>query len=145
MNVRYLSVLLMLAVLVVAGGILPASSAAQTVVGPEYALVKSPINSLQRGERQCDYFLWTKLGGDVQRVSFSYISQDGKSETEAPQIEDLAVVINPACRWRYTTPVSRVWAASLSLKARDTHRASIVSGARQLPRLSMLENLINTR
>jgi hypothetical protein len=96
MNVRYLSVLLMLAVLVVAGGILPASSAAQTVVGPEYALVKSPINSLQRGERQCDYFLWTKLGGDVQRVSFSYISQDGKSETEAPQIEDLAVVINPA-------------------------------------------------
>jgi len=48
MNVRYLSVLLMLAVLVVAGGILPASSAAQTVVGPEYALVKSPINSLQR-------------------------------------------------------------------------------------------------
>jgi hypothetical protein len=96
MNVQNLANRPVLALLVLIGGIVPGSTAAQTVLGPEYTLTKSTVSSVQRGERQCDYFLWTKLGGTSQRVSFSYLDQAGKSETEAPQIETLRVVINPA-------------------------------------------------
>jgi hypothetical protein len=96
MNTRYLGIVLMPTLLVLIGGIVPASTAAQTVLGPEYTLTKSAVTSLQRDERQCDYFLWTKLGGDAQRVSFSYIGPNGKSEGDTPRIENVTVVINPA-------------------------------------------------
>jgi hypothetical protein len=82
------------ALLVLAGGMVPASSAAQTVLGPEYRLSKSVVTSLQRNERQCDYFLWTKLGGDAQRISFSYETADGKSDGDAPRIENVTIVIS---------------------------------------------------
>jgi hypothetical protein len=84
----------MFALLVLISGIIPASSAAQTVQGPEFTLTRSDVASLQRDERKCDYFLWTKLGGDVQRISFNYQTQDGNSDGDTPRIENVTIVIN---------------------------------------------------
>ncbi len=95
MNIRYPVMVLMRALLVLIGGIVPASTAAQTVLGPEYRLSRSAVTSLQRDERQCDYFLWTKLGGDAQRISFSYETTDGKSDGDTPRIENVTIAINP--------------------------------------------------
>ena len=93
MNSRYLGIVFML-MLPVSGGIAPSPAAAQTVLGPEFTLIKLAVNSLQRDERQCEYFLWTKLGGDAQRVSFSYLLPDGKSDSDAPRIENAAARID---------------------------------------------------
>jgi hypothetical protein len=95
MNVRYSVLVPMQALLVLMGGIVPASTTAQTVLGPEYRLSRSVVSSVQRDERQCDYFLWTKLGGDAQRISFSYETADGQSDGDTPRIENVTIVINP--------------------------------------------------
>jgi hypothetical protein len=94
MNSRYLGIVFML-MLPVSGGIAPSPAAAQTVLGPEFTLIKLAVNSLQRDERQCEYFLWTKLGGDAQRISFSYVRPDGKTDGDAPRIENVTIVLTP--------------------------------------------------
>ena len=103
MNSRYLGIVFML-MLPVSGGIAPSPAAAQTVLGPEFTLIKLAVSSLQRDERQCEYFLWTKLGGDAQRVSFSYVLPDGKTDGDAPRIENVTIVFNPG----KTIPTARM-------------------------------------
>jgi hypothetical protein len=95
MNTRFPGIVPMFALLFSIGGIVPSPAAAQTVLGPEFALTKLTVHALQRDERQCEYFLWTKLGGDVQRVSFSYLLPDGKSDGDAPRIENVTIVFTP--------------------------------------------------
>jgi hypothetical protein len=95
MNNRYLGIVLMLALLVLLGGLVPLPAAAQTVLGPEFTLIKLAVSSLQRDERQCEYFLWTKLGGDSQRISFSYLLPDGKTDGDTPRIENVTIVLTP--------------------------------------------------
>ena len=95
MNTRYLGSVPMVALLVLIGGIVPSPAASQTVVGPEFTLTKLTVRGVQRDERQCEYFLWTKLGGDAQRVSFSYVLPDGKTDGDAPRIENVTIVITP--------------------------------------------------
>ena len=104
MNTLYRDIVRMLAVLVLIGGIVPSPAAAQTVLGPEYTLSKLAVNSVQRDERQCEYFLWTKLGGDAQRISFSYVRPDGKTDGDAPRIENVTIVFNPG----RTVPTARM-------------------------------------
>ena len=94
MNTRYLGIVPMATLLVLIGGIVPSPAASQTVVGPEFALTKLTVRGVQRDERQCDYFLWTKLGGDAQRTSFSYVLPDGKTDSDAPRIENVTIVIS---------------------------------------------------
>ena len=94
MKSRYLGIVFML-VLPALGGIAPSPAAAQTVLGPEFTLIKLAVNSLQRDERQCEYFLWTKLGGDAQRVSFSYLLPNGSTDSDAPRIENVTIVLTP--------------------------------------------------
>jgi len=95
MNTRYPGHIPMLALLVFAGGTVSLPAASQTVVGPEFTLTKVTVRAIQRDERQCEYFLWTKLGGDAQRVSFSYMLPDGKTDGDAPRIENVTIVITP--------------------------------------------------
>jgi hypothetical protein len=95
MNIRYSVIVPIQVLLVLAVGIVPASASAQTVVGPEFRLIKSEVFSVQRDERQCDFFLWTKLGGDTQRISFSYLGQDGQPSGDTPRIDNVTIVINP--------------------------------------------------
>jgi hypothetical protein len=95
MNTRYLGIVPMVALLVLIGGILPPPSAAQTVLGPEFTLTKLAVNAVQRDERQCEYFLWTKLGGEAQRISFSYLLPDGKTDGDTPRIENVTIVLVP--------------------------------------------------
>lgn len=104
MNIRFTGIVLMPILLFLVGSLVPASVGAQTVVGPEYTLTKSAVSSLQRDERRCDYFLWTKLGGTVQRVSFSYTRPDGKTDSDAPRIENVNIVINQAAK----VPTARI-------------------------------------
>jgi len=94
MNTLYRDVVRMLAVLVLLGGVVPSPAAAQTVLGPEYTLSKLTVSSVQRDERQCEYFLWTKLGGDAQRVSFSYLRSDGKTDGDAPRVGNVTIVLS---------------------------------------------------
>ncbi|MGD0859926.1 MAG: hypothetical protein ABR912_11445 [Terracidiphilus sp.] len=95
MNTRYPGHIPVLALLVFAGGMVPSPAASQTVLGPEFTLSKLTLHAVQRDERQCEYFLWTKLGGDAQRVSFSYVLPDGKTDGDAPRIENVTIVIIP--------------------------------------------------
>lgn len=104
MKTRNLRIVLMTTLLALVGGIVTARTPAQTVLGPEYTLTKTAVFSLQRDEKRCDYFLWTKLGGDAQRISFSYLGADGKSEGDAPRIESVTIVINPG----KSAPVARM-------------------------------------
>ena len=94
MNTRYLGIVPMATLLVLIGGIVPSPAASQTVVGPEFTLTKLAVRAVQRDERQCEYFLWTKLGGDAQRTSFSYVLPDGKTDSDAPRIENVTIVIS---------------------------------------------------
>jgi len=96
MNTRNLRIVPMHALLLLVGGLVPASTAAQTVLGPEYTLTKSALASVQKDEHKCEYFLWTKLGGDAQRVGFNYQTPDGKSDGDTPRIENVTIVVNPA-------------------------------------------------
>ncbi len=112
MNIRFTRIALMPILLFLAGSFVPASAAAQTVVGPEYALTKTAVSSLQRDERLCDYFLWTKLGGSVQRVSFSYLRPDGKIDSDAPRLENVTIVINQAAK----APTARMLGEDDSLR-----------------------------
>jgi hypothetical protein len=93
MNSRYLRIVLMSTLLVFIGGMVPPPTAAQTVMGPEFTLTKLAVNAVQRDERQCEYFLWTKLGGDAQRISFSYVLPDGKTDGDTPRIENVTIVL----------------------------------------------------
>jgi hypothetical protein len=95
MNTRYPGIVPMVALLVLIGGIVSPPAAAQTVLGPEFTLTKLAVRGVQRDERQCEYFLWTKLGGDAQRVSFSYVLPDGKTDGDAPRIENVSIVLTP--------------------------------------------------
>ena len=94
MNIRYPVIVLMQVLAVFASGLVPASAAAQSVLGPEYRLSRSEVTSVQRDERQCDYFLWTKLGGDAQRISFTYQTPDGLIDGDTPRIENVTIMIN---------------------------------------------------
>jgi hypothetical protein len=95
MNNRTFANVLLPALLIFVGGLVPASAAQPTVLGPEYTLTKVVAPPLQRDEKHCDYFLWTKLGGTAQRVSFSYLLPGGKSDSDTPRIENVTVVISP--------------------------------------------------
>jgi hypothetical protein len=96
MKARYPGIVLLATLLVSVGGMVPAFAAAPTVLGPEYTLTKTPVYPLQHDEKRCDYFLWTKLGGEAQRISFSYLLPGGKTDSDTPRIENVTVVINPA-------------------------------------------------
>jgi hypothetical protein len=94
MKIRHSVLVPVQALFVLLGSVVPVSSAEQTVHGPEYRLTKFDVTSVQRDERQCSYFLWTKLGGDAQRISFSYQTTDGKSDGDTPRIENVTIIIN---------------------------------------------------
>jgi hypothetical protein len=96
MKARYRGIALLPTLLILVGGVVPASAAQPTVLGPEYTLTKVVAPPLQRDEKRCDYFLWTKLGGDAQRVSFSYVLPNKKTDSGTPRIENVTLVINPA-------------------------------------------------
>ncbi len=96
MNARFLGIFLLFTSLIFVGGLVPASAAAPTILGPEYTLTKIPVYPLQRDEKRCEYFLWTKLGGAVQRVSFGYLLPSGKTDSDTPRLENVTVVIDPA-------------------------------------------------
>jgi len=96
MNARFSGIFLLFASLLSVGGAVSASAAGPTVLGPEYTLTKTPVYPLQRDEKRCDYFLWTKLGGAAQRVSFSYQLAGGKTDSDTPRIENVTVVIDSA-------------------------------------------------
>lgn len=96
MKARYPSVVLFPALLFFVAGLVPASAAQPTVLGPEFTLTKVVAPPLQRDEKHCDYFLWTKLGGEAQRISFSYVLPNKKTDSGTPRIENVTVVINPA-------------------------------------------------
>jgi hypothetical protein len=98
MKIRFTGFGLMPILFTLVAACLPASTAAQTVVGPEYTLNKTEVSSLQRDERRCDYFLWTKLGGDAQRISFSYVRPDGKADSDAPRLQNVTIVINSSSK-----------------------------------------------
>ena len=104
MKIRFTGFGLMPILFTLVAACLPASTAAQTVVGPEYTLNKTEVSSLQRDERRCDYFLWTKLGGDAQRISFSYVRPDGKADSDAPRLQNVTIVINSSSK----TPTARI-------------------------------------
>jgi hypothetical protein len=75
-------------------GSVAAPIAAQTVVGPEYTLTKPSAVRLEKGEKQCEYFLRTMLGGNVQRISFNHVAaSSGKIESEVPPIGNVTIVI----------------------------------------------------
>jgi hypothetical protein len=95
MKAKYLGIALLPTLLLFVGGLAPKAAAQVTVLGPEYTLTKVVAPPLQRDEKHCDYFLWTKLGGDAQRVSFSYVLAGGKSDSDTPRIENVTVVITP--------------------------------------------------
>jgi hypothetical protein len=131
MNTRNLRLVLMPAMLVLVGGLVPASTAAQTVLGPEYTVTKSNYHSLERGEHQCEYFLWTKLGGDVQRVGFNYATPDGKADDDTPRLENVTIILNPA----RTVPIARIsglddsrqtlWRLEMSQETYDANKACL--------------------
>ncbi len=89
MNARFLGIFLLFTSLIFVGGLVPASAAAPTILGPEYTLTKIPVYPLQRDEKRCEYFLWTKLGGAVQRVSFGYLLPSGKTDSDTPRLENV--------------------------------------------------------
>jgi hypothetical protein len=95
MKAKYLGIALLPTLLLFVGGLAPKSAAQVTVLGPEFTLTKVVAPPLQRDEKHCDYFLWTKLGGEAQRVSFSYVLPGGKSDSDTPRIENVTVLINP--------------------------------------------------
>jgi hypothetical protein len=95
MNNRFLGIVPMFALLVSIGGNVPPPAAAQTVLGPEYELTRLDVHAVQRDERLCEYFLSTKLGGDSQRISFSYKLPDGKTDGDTPRIQNVTIVLNP--------------------------------------------------
>ena len=96
MKVKFSGIALLSALVIFMGGMVPAFAASPTVLGPEFTLTKYPVYPLQRDEKRCEYFLLTKLGGDAQRVSFSYLVPGGKTDNDTPRIENVTVVINPA-------------------------------------------------
>jgi hypothetical protein len=96
-NIRIMGILLAPTLLALIGGMVPLPAAAQTVLGPEYTLSKpKAVNSLQKEEKLCEFFLWTKLGGSAQRISFNYVGADGKIGGDTPRIENITISINPA-------------------------------------------------
>lgn len=96
MKAKYLGIALLPTLFLFVGGLAPKAAAQVTVLGPEYTLTKVVAPPLQRDEKHCDYFLWTKLGGEAQRVSFSYVLPNKKTDSGTPRIENVTVVINPA-------------------------------------------------
>src|ERR1035441_5225438 len=104
MKARYPGVVLLPTLLLFVGGIVPMPAAQPTVLGPEYTLTKVVAPPLQRDEKHCDYFLWTKLGGEAQRVSFSYVLPNKKADSDTPRIENVTVIINP----EKTVPTARM-------------------------------------
>jgi hypothetical protein len=104
MMIRFTGFALMPILFTLVAACLPASTDAQNVVGPEYTLNKAEISALQRDERRCDYFLWTKLGGDAQRISFSYVRPDGKADSDAPRLQNVTIVLNSATK----VPTARI-------------------------------------
>jgi hypothetical protein len=108
---------------------------AQDVTGPrpEYTLAKSSPMMVESDEKNCEYFLWTKLGGTKQRVGFTYVVEDanGKTTSEVPHVEDVTIVIDP----RKTIPTAKItgtnddnrqgWQLSMS---QATHDESIRQG-----------------
>lgn len=95
MKARYPGVVLLPALLFFVAGLVPSAAAQLTVLGPQYTLTKVVAPPLQRDEKHCDYFLWTKLGGEAQRISFTYVLPDKKMESDTPRVENVTVVINP--------------------------------------------------
>jgi len=97
-------------------------------MGPEYRLTKSDVASVQRDERQCEFFLWTKLGGNVQRISFTYIASDGQADSDTPRIENVKIVINPQKPVPTATIVGvgerqqSVWQLEMSIETYDANR-----------------------
>ena len=104
MKARYPGVVLLPALLFFVAGLVPSAAAQPTVLGPEYTLTKVVAPPLQRDEKHCDYFLWTKLGGEAQRVSFSYVLPNKKADSDTPRIENVTVIINP----EKTVPTARM-------------------------------------
>jgi len=94
MKAKYFGIALLPTMLLFVGGLAPTAAAQVTVLGPEYTLTKVIAPPLQRDEKRCDYFLWTKLGGGAQRVSFNYVLAGGKSDSDTPRIENVTVLIN---------------------------------------------------
>jgi len=104
MKAKYLGIALLPTLLLFVAGLAPKAAAQVTVLGPEYTLTKVVAPPLQRDEKHCDYFLWTKLGGDAQRVSFSYVLPNKKTDSGTPRIENVTVAINP----EKTVPTARM-------------------------------------
>lgn len=59
----------------------------------EYVLAKSDVPSLQPGEKQCNYFFWSKLGTSDQRVSFSYLKSSGSTDGDDPKINGYITIV----------------------------------------------------
>jgi hypothetical protein len=129
MNIRTLGILLAPTLLVLIGGIIPSSAAAQTVLGPEYTLSKQKVvTAMQKDEKMCDFFLWTKLGGSAQRISFNYMGSDGKISGDTPRLENVTISINPAkdvptAQMTGTDDSNRtMWLLEMSQGAYDTNK-----------------------
>jgi hypothetical protein len=80
--------------LAVSLSILPKTLNTQSVPSQQLTLRKSVVLSLQPGEQNCEYFLWTKLGGTSQRVAFNFADKSAATSGDTPRVEYLTIVIS---------------------------------------------------
>ncbi len=71
-----------------------AQTAVATIKGPEYTLVRSVVSSLQPGEKNCTFFLWTPILG-APRIAFNYLKRDGKTtDSQVVYPSDLVIQLD---------------------------------------------------